>query len=79
MSVTYDDIMNAVVRVKERGGEVESVVLTDESFDSFLSDNNFSEETEEKIDESLGSAWTLNIDKGETDHLVTESGSEIPL
>jgi hypothetical protein len=79
MPKSYTDIVNAMVEARQQGKSVDKVVITDESMDGFLADDNFTKATEQRQKESIGVEWELPIETGDGNYLLTESGTRIDL
>ncbi len=79
MTATYTDIIDAMVEAQEQGLSIDCAVLTTESMDSFLTDDNFTQETEQRQKDTIGEEWELEIESGDGNFLRLENGSEIQL
>jgi hypothetical protein len=79
MPATYTDIVEAMIEAEKDGLDVDRVVLTEESMDTFLADDNFTKATEERQEDTIGSEWSLPIESGDGDYVVTETGEQITL
>jgi len=79
MTATYSDIIDAMVEAQERGLSVDCAILTSESMDSFLTDDSFTETTEQRQKDTIGEDWELEIKSGNGNFLRLENGSEIQL
>lgn len=77
MTTTYSDIVDAMVEAE--GEDVEKLVLTEASMDVFLSDDNFTKETEMRQKETIGTDWSLPVETGDRDQLILESGETVEL
>jgi hypothetical protein len=75
----YSDIVDGMVAAQKRGLSVSKVVLSNESMDTFLTDEKFTEFEQQRQEETIGSEWELKVESGERDYLLTESGVEISL
>lgn len=78
MAVTYTDIIDAMIEAQEQGLSIDKVILTDDSMDSFLADDNFTKATETRQKETIGEDWQLAVESGERNVLLA-SGEEFPL
>lgn len=72
MAKTYEDFLDAVADAIAEGETTEAVVLTEESFNGFFTDGNFTEKTEE-TQNNLGE-FSIRVEKGENDYIITKSG-----
>lgn len=79
MPATYTDIVNAMIHADRDGKAVDSVVLTQDSINTFLRDDNFTKEQENEMEKQIGNGWNLEINRGESDYLLLETGEEIEL
>jgi hypothetical protein len=79
MTATYTDIIKAMVKANKRTSEVDVVVLTEESMDTFLKHDKLSKQTQEMMEEEIGHEWELEIESGDDDYLLFENGERINL
>lgn len=77
MTSNYIDFVEAMSEANARGLTVETLVLSKESMQEFMTDGNFTEDVEEKHDD-LGE-FEVPVETGDTDALVTTSGERITL
>lgn len=77
MSKNYTDFVEAMTEAHKQGLSVERVVVSEDSLDTFLTDDNFTEETEEKHDK-LGE-FEVPIETGDGNYVLCESGERVPL
>lgn len=77
MTATYTDLIDVMSDARASGLSIDRVVLTDESMSTFMTDGEFTDETEEKH-EDLGE-FALSIESGNGDYIVTESGEHVSL
>ena len=79
MTATYTDIIDAMVKAEKQGLSIDCAILTTESMDSFLTDDQFTEETEQRQKDTIGQEWELEIQSGDGNYLQLENGSRIEL
>jgi len=79
MTATYTDIVDAMIEAREQGLSIDCAVLTTESMDSFLTNDQFTKETEERQKDSIGQEWELQVESGDGNYLRLENGSRIQL
>jgi hypothetical protein len=70
-------MIDAMAQAARDGKEVEKVLLTKESIESFMSDPNISEETDKKR-YALGE-FSIRIEEGDTNTIITEDGERYGL
>jgi len=79
MTATYTDIIDAMVEAQERGLSIDYAVLTTDSMGRFLTNDRFTEETEQRQKDTIGQEWELEIESGDGNYLRLENGSQIQL
>lgn len=73
----YTDFINAMHEARENGETVARLVLSEDSIDTWLTDGNFTDAAENKHD-ALGE-FAVNVEQGDGDYILTESGNQFPL
>lgn len=79
MTATYTDIVDAMIEAREEGFSIDCAVLTSESMDSFLTNDKFTEEAEQRQKDTIGEGWKLPVESGDGNYLKLENGSRIQL
>lgn len=79
MVKTYSDVLDAMVEAEKLDLTPDKLILTDKSLDTFLADETFTKEMETKQDNYLGKDWSLEVETGDDNCLVTESGERFSL
>lgn len=77
MGKNYSDIVRTMASMKAKGYEVDRVVLTNETIETFLTDAQLTEEAE-KSQNDLGE-FAVNVETGDGNYILSESGKEVDL
>ena len=77
MRKNYDDFVRVMSSMTEDGHDIDRLVLTAETMETFLTDGDFNEEVEEQHDQ-LGE-FTVPIERGDGDYILSESGEKFEL
>lgn len=72
MTATYPDVINAMIQAKKQGLTLDRVILTEESIDSFLNEEDLTDEEEQERKDVLGEEWKIAIEVGDRNVLVAE-------
>jgi len=78
MSVTYEDFVNAMVVASKNGKSTEKIVVTEDTMETFIADSKMTDAEQDAAENELGS-WSVPLETGESNCIVTESGEEIPV
>jgi hypothetical protein len=79
MNVNYTNVVEAMVEARKRGLEPETVVLTERAINEFLLDDKYNDSVEKEEKEHLADGWSLPVQSGDSNHLITEDGTRIQL
>lgn len=77
MTKNFTDVIEAMAIVKENGQTVDSIVLTDKTVGSLMTDEKLSTESKDTHD-SLGE-YSVTIESGDDNYVLTESGDRFEL
>lgn len=75
MTVTYADIVHGMANARSDGHSVDTLVLTQDSMDTFLTDGEFTE-SDEEVHDNLGE-FELRVTVGDDNYLITERDKRI--
>jgi hypothetical protein len=76
MSVTYEDFVNAMVVASKNGKSTEKIVVTEDTMETFIADSKMTDAEQEAAEGELGS-WSIPLETGNSNHVLTESGEKI--
>jgi hypothetical protein len=78
MSVSYTELVDAMISAEAEGVSIDSAVLTTESIETFLTDE-YDEEVQKNQEAAIGEEWQILIESGDDDYLLLEDGSKMSI
>jgi hypothetical protein len=79
MAITYNNIVEQMIDSETPVEEIQKAVLTEDVHGSFIADEAFSQELHDTQEDTIGTTWTIEVEVGDENKLVTEDGRSIPI